>query len=130
MICGRAPEQARLRLPAVAALSIGPDARLRMMRTEVEAIDSGAARGECLRQRSMGRLDKLLIEEAAGNSRLVRRHDDDETPAIEQPDGIDAVRKESDAIEPIEIAHFLNQRAVAIQKHTTLHVRTSSRGLP
>ena len=77
----------------------------------------------------MGRLDKLLIEEAAGNSRLVRRHDDDETPAIEQPDGVDAVRKESDAIEPIEIAHFLNQRAVAIQKHTTLHVRTSSRGL-
>ena len=79
MICGRAPEQARLRLPAVAALPIGPDARLRMMRTEVEAIDSGATRGEGLRQRSMGRLDKLLIEKAAGNSRLVRRDDDDET---------------------------------------------------
>ena len=27
----------------------------------------------------MGRLDKLLIEKAAGNSRLVRRDDDDET---------------------------------------------------
>ena len=77
----------------------------------------------------MRRLDKLLIEEAAGNPCLVRRHDDDETPAIEEPDGIDAVRKESDAIEPIEIAHFLNQRAVAIQKDATLHVRTSSRGL-
>jgi hypothetical protein len=79
----------------------------------------------------MGRLDKLLIEKAAGNSRLVRRHDNDEPPAIEQPDSVDAVRKKPDAVEPIEIAHFLNQRAVAIQKHTTLHVGTSLfSGLP
>ena len=130
MICGRAPEQAWLRLPAVAALSIDPDARLRMMRTEVEAIDSGAARSDGLRQRSMRRLDELFIEEAAGNPRLIGRHDDHESPTVEQPDGIDAVREESDALEPIEITHFLNQRAVSIQKDTTLHVRTSCRGLP
>ena len=47
-------------------------------------------------------------------------HDHDEAGAVQQPDRVDAVGKEADAIEAIEIADLLDERAVAIEKHGRL----------
>ena len=75
----------------------------------------------------MGRLDERLVEKAAGDARLVRGDDDGEPGAVEQPDGVDPEGENIDALEPIEIADFLDQRAVAIEE-TRRASRASSRG--
>ena len=130
MIGCRPPEQARLRLPAVAGLSIGLDARVGMMRTEIESVDARAARCEC------SRTDRCVASTNARRTCLERcppgssPRSRDEVSAVEQPDRVDAVRKEADAVEPIEIAHFLDQRAVAIQEHATFHVPPPLRSVP
>ena len=60
--------------------------------------------------------DERLVEDPARDARLVGDDDDGEARAVQQPDGVDAVRKEHQPLEPIEIPDFLDERAVAIEK--------------
>ena len=47
--------------------------------------------------------------------------------AVEQPDGVDAVRKEHEPLEPIEIAGLFDERAVTIEKYRRLSSSTVRR---
>ena len=50
------------------------------------------------------------------DARLVGHDDDDEAGAVEHAHGVDAVRKEDQPLEPIEIAGLLDEGPVAIEE--------------
>ena len=65
---------------------------------------------------TVGLGDERLVEHPARDPRLVGHHDHGEAGAVQEAHGIDAVGKEHQPLEPIEIAGFLDERAVAIEK--------------
>ena len=88
-----------------------------MVRAVVEAVDAGAARLEPRGDVPVGLGDERLLDDAARDARLVRDDDDGEAGAVQQPDGVDAVREEDQPLEAIEVSRLLRSGAVAIEKH-------------
>jgi hypothetical protein len=87
------------------------------MRTIVEAVHAGAPSRQTPGNVAVCLANEGLLENPAGNASLVG-HDDDRKPgAIQQSNGIDAVRKEHETIETIEVARLFDERAVTVEKH-------------
>src|SRR4051812_6523810 len=61
--------------------------------------------------------DKRFLENSARDACLVGHDDDAEIRTIQQTDSVNAIGKEYEAVETIEIARFFEQRAVTIEKH-------------
>ena len=118
-------------VPAAACGSRTPDGRLRL-RPQDDAGRSRSRRRARRRRPSVSASDRCVASTNASSKNprampawLVATITT--TPArFEQPDRVDAIGKEADAIDPIEIAHLFDEGAIAIQKHASPHVRTSS----
>src|SRR3954451_8286706 len=65
----------------------------------------------------MGFVDKRFLEDSARDAGLVGHHHDAEIGTVQQANGVNAIGKEDEPIETIEVARFLEQRAVTIEKH-------------
>src|SRR5262245_691092 len=112
-------QESGLRLAAVARLAIGLDHGLGVVRAIVERIDLRPARGQPFGNVAMGLSDECLLENPAGTARLIGHNHDRQDGSIQQSDGIDAVRKEHEALETIEVTCFLNEGAVTVEKHSS-----------
>src|SRR3954467_15571668 len=61
--------------------------------------------------------DERLFENSARDARLVRHDDHGEVCAVQQAYGVDAVGKEHESVEPIEVTRLLEERTVTVEKH-------------
>src|SRR5262245_6756139 len=116
IFCGL-PEQPGFRFAAVARLSVLLDDRLGMVRTIVEPVDARATGRQARRDVSMRFGDERFLENPAGDARLIGDNDDGKIRAVQQPDRIDAIGKEHETLQAIEVTGLFEQRAVAIKKH-------------
>ena len=87
-----------------------------MVRTIVIRVDVGAARLEQIGEVTVNVLDDRLTEKAASHARLIRDHYHAQPRAIQRAHGVDAPRIQRHAIDAIQIADLLDERAVAIEK--------------
>ena len=87
-----------------------------MVRTIVIRVDVGATLGEHRRHVPVHVVHDRFGEEPARDARLIGDHHDGQARAIERADGVDRPRVELDALGAIEVSHFFDDRAVAIQK--------------
>src|SRR6185503_747658 len=74
--------------------------------------------------------DERLLEDPACDTRLVGHDDDGEIRAVQRADRVDAVGKEHQAFETIEVPGLFDQRAVAIKEYcgTRSHHCSRARG--
>src|SRR3954468_13584241 len=61
--------------------------------------------------------DEGLLENPARDARLVRHDDHGEVRAVQQTYGVDAVGKEHESVEPIEVTGLLEERTVTVEKY-------------
>src|SRR5215831_9071466 len=99
---------ARLRVPG--HLAVG------MVGTIVVRVDARAALVQKIRHALMHGVDDRLGEETAGDARLVRYEHNREASPIEHANRIDRPRKQLDPLGTIEVAHLLDDGAVAVQE--------------
>ena len=98
-----------------------------MMRTIVIRVDVRAARGEQRGDVAVDLVDDRFGEEAARHARLVRHHDDAEPARFSARMASMVHGIERDALQAIEIADLLDDRAVAIEEHGAREVAHSTR---
>ena len=62
-------------------------------------------------------VQERLVDDAAGDRRLIGDDDRGEAGALEQPQRVGRPREDVEELEPIEVAALLDERAVTIEKH-------------
>ena len=113
----RAIDQAACRLAAIAGPRVFADLAVGMMRTIVIPVDRRAARLEHPRDPLVDERHGFFGEKSARHTGLIRDHHDPHVGAIQSADGVNGPGKKRDALGTIEVSHFLDDGAVAIQEH-------------
>ena len=93
-----------------------------MVRTIVVRVDVRAALGQKVGHFPVHGVDHVLGEETASHARLVRDEHDRQTGPVEHADRVNRPRKELDPFGTIEVTHFLDDGAVAVQEDGALEV--------
>jgi hypothetical protein len=113
----RAIDQAAGGLPALAAPGVRLDLAVGMVRTIVIRVDAGATFLEHRRDMAVHLVDDRLGEEPTRDARLIRHHHHGQTRAVERTHGVDRPGIEGDALDAIQVADLLDDRAISVEEH-------------
>src|SRR4029077_13533346 len=105
-------------LPAIAALSVRLDLAVGMVRTIVIRVDAGATRLEHRSHVAVDLFNSRFGKESSRDSRLVGHHHHMQTGPVERAHGVDRPGIEGDALDTIEVADLLDDRAIAVEEHS------------
>ena len=87
------------------------------MRAEVDRVDPGPARRKLRNHFLVNFVHQRFRKNISRNAGLVRHDDHRNIRLIQLADRFGCIRKNLEAVDVIDVAHFLADRAVAVQKH-------------
>src|SRR5216683_7224439 len=116
-IGGRAREEPGARLAAVAVGPVRRPALTRVVHADVEAVEARATGLELADHAAIGRVQRLLGEVPAGDTRLIRDHHRGDPRLVEPADRRRGARQQVDPARVVDVAHLLRETAVAVHEH-------------
>ncbi len=87
------------------------------MRAKINCVDPRAARGQFRNHFLVDLVHQRFRKNISRDSRLIGDHDDGNLRLIQLADGLGSEWKNLQAVDVIDVTHFLANGAVAIQKH-------------
>ena len=90
----------------------------RLVRAKINSVNPSAARGKLRNHFFVDLLHEGFRKNIARHSRLVGDHDDGNVRQVQLTDGVRRERKNPQAVNVVDVPHFLADGAIAVQEHS------------